>query len=226
MITRASAHSGFEDTIMNSDRSFASDIAFTGSVKAFQARKGSRKSYARMEENGSWTTTITPELAAFIAAQTSVFLATANGEGQPYIQHRGGPPGFLRVLDERTIAFVDYTGNRQYITAGNLLENPKAYLFLIDYAHRRRIKIWGTARVVEGDNSLIEELMPVDYKARPEQVIVFTVSAWDSNCPQHIPQRFEAGDIAAALAERDQRIADLEIEVSQLKILLQGPSGS
>jgi predicted pyridoxine 5'-phosphate oxidase superfamily flavin-nucleotide-binding protein len=170
-----------------------------------------------MEEGGSWRTGITPDLASFIAAQTSVFLATANSEGQPYIQHRGGPAGFLRVLDEKTIGFADFAGNRQYITLGNLAENPKAYLFLIDYAHRRRIKLWGEARAVEGDAALMARLMPEGYKARPEQVILFTVSAWDSNCPQHIPQRFEAADVAAALADRDQRIAALEAEIERLR---------
>lgn len=211
---------------MNSTGIYASDIAFTGTVKALQARKGSRRAYARMEEQGSWETTITPELAAFIAAQTSVFLATANAEGQPYIQHRGGPPGFLRVVDDRTIAFVDFTGNRQFITSGNLLDNPKAYLFLIDYARRRRIKIWGTARVVENDSDLTAKLMPADYTARPEQVMLFTVSAWDANCPQHIPQRFEATDVEAALAERDRRIEDLEKENSKLKEQLRSMGGS
>ncbi len=201
---------------MDATRPYASDVAFTPSVKAMQTRKGSRRSYERMEERGSWETRITPDLAGFIAAQTSVFLATANAEGQPYIQHRGGPPGFLRVLDDRTIGFVDFTGNRQYITQGNLAENPKAYLFLIDYAQRRRIKIWGEARVVEGDAELMAKLMPDGYKARPEQVILFSVAAWDSNCPQHIPQRFEAADVAAALAERDKRIGELEAEVERL----------
>lgn len=196
---------------------YSSDVAFTGSVKALQEKRGSRKSYARMEENGSWATVITPDLATFISAQTSVFLATANTDGQPYIQHRGGPAGFLRVLDDKTLAFVDYAGNRQYITSGNLADNPKAYLFLIDYVHRRRIKIWGTARVVEGDAELITKLMPADYKARPEQVVLFTISAWDSNCPQHIPQRFEAADVAAALALRDAKIQALEAEVRDLK---------
>ena len=202
---------------MTATMTHSSDIAFTGTVKALQQKKGSRGSYARMEENGSWATHITADLAAFIAAQTSVFLATANADGQPYIQHRGGPASFLRVLDERTIAFVDYAGNRQYITSGNLADNPKAYLFLIDYAHRRRIKIWGTARVVDGDNALTAELMPTGYKARPEQVVLFTVAAWDANCPQHIPQRFEAADVATALADRDARIQKLEAEIRALK---------
>jgi predicted pyridoxine 5'-phosphate oxidase superfamily flavin-nucleotide-binding protein len=195
---------------------YASDVAFTATVKAVQRRKGSRTAYARVEERGSWATRITPDLAAFIEAQTSAFLASANADGQPYIQHRGGPAGFLKVLDEKTIAFADFTGNRQYITQGNLADNPRAHLFLIDYAHRRRVKIWGTARVVEGDAPLNESLMPSGYKARPEQAIVFTVSAWDTNCPQHIPQRFEAADVAAALAERDRRIAALEAEVARL----------
>ena len=202
---------------MTSTRTYASDIAFTPSVKAIQGTRGSRASYARMEEAGSWKTRITPDLAAFIAAQTSVFLATANTEGQPYIQHRGGPKGFLRVLDETTIGFADFAGNRQYITAGNLADNPKAYLFLIDYAQRRRIKIWGEARVVADDAALVGKLMPEGYKARPEQAILFTFAAWDANCPQHIPQRFEAADVAAALAERDARIAALEAEVRTLR---------
>jgi uncharacterized protein len=203
--------------MMDTTGTYSSDVAFTPSVKAVQARKGSRQAYARMEERGAWQTRITPDLAEFIAAQTSAFLATANADGQPYIQHRGGPAGFLRVLDDRTIGFADFAGNRQYITQGNLADNPKAQLFLIDYAHQRRVKIWGEARVVEGDADLIAKLMPQGYKARPEHVILFTVSAWDSNCPQHIPQRFEAADVAAVLADRDQRIAALETEVKRLR---------
>jgi predicted pyridoxine 5'-phosphate oxidase superfamily flavin-nucleotide-binding protein len=199
---------------------YSSDVAFTPSVKTVQARKGSRLAYQRMEERGSWQTQITPDLAAFIEAQTSIFLATVSAEGQPYIQHRGGPAGFLRVLDDRTIGFVDFSGNRQYITQGNLADNPKAHLFLIDYTHRRRIKIWGEARVVEGDVELTAKLMPDRYKARPEQVILFTVSAWDANCSQHIPQRFEATDVAIALAERDKRIERLEAEIKRLRPLM------
>lgn len=200
-----------------SSTTYSSDVAFTSAVKAVQERKGSRKSYARMEENGSWSTTITPDLAAFVASQTSVFLATANADGQPYAQHRGGPAGFLRVLDYTTLAFVDYAGNRQYITTGNLADNPKAYLFLIDYVNRRRVKIWGTARIVEGNAELIAKLMPAGYRARPEQVVLFTLAAWDANCPQHIPQRFDAADAAAALAERDTRIEKLETELRELR---------
>jgi predicted pyridoxine 5'-phosphate oxidase superfamily flavin-nucleotide-binding protein len=195
----------------------SSDVAMTEAVKAVQTRKGSRHGYARMEQRGGWETRITPDLAAFIASLSSVFLGTASAGGQPYIQHRGGPPGFLRVLDERTIGFADFTGNRQYITQGNLSENPKAMLFLIDYAAQQRVKIWGEARVVEDDPDLVARLMPADYDARPEQAIVFTVAAWDVNCPQHIPQRVEAAQAAALLAERDRRIAALEAELAQLR---------
>jgi predicted pyridoxine 5'-phosphate oxidase superfamily flavin-nucleotide-binding protein len=187
-----------------------SDVAFTDAVKAIQTRKGSRKAYARMEEGAGWSTTITEDLAAFLEEQSSFFLATANAANQPYIQHRGGPPGFLRVIDESTLGFADFRGNRQYISLGNLVENPKVHLFLIDYAHRRRVKIWGEANVVEDDPSLLATLTPVDYEARPERAFVIHVTAWDENCPQHIPQRFEAADVARALAARDRRIAELE----------------
>jgi uncharacterized protein len=203
--------------MMDTTSAYASDVAFTSSVKRLQTRKGSRRAYGRMEASGSWQTRITPDLAGFIEGQTSIFFATANTEGQPYIQHRGGPPGFLRVLDDKTIGFADFAGNRQYITLGNLAENPKAHLFLIDYTCRQRVKIWGEARVIEGDADLTARLMPEGYKARPEQVILFTVSAWDANCPQHIPQRFEAADVAATLAERDKRIEMLEAEIKRLR---------
>lgn len=202
---------------MSATRTYTSDVAFTPAVKAIQARKGSRHGYARMEQSGGWQATISDELADFIAAQTSVFLATVNAEGQPYIQHRGGPAGFLKVLDAHTIAFVDFAGNKQYISSGNLSENPKAHLFLMDYAHRQRVKIWGEARVVEGDDALMARLMPEGYAARPEQVILFTVTAWDSNCPQHIPVRYEAADVAAALDARDARIKALEQELQTLR---------
>ncbi len=202
---------------MTDASTYASDLAFTETVKAIQTRKGSRPAYARMEQGGSWARTITAELKTEIEAQTSVFLATANADGQPYIQHRGGPAGFLQVLDEHTFGFADFAGNRQYISQGNLEQNPKAQLFLIDYANRRRIKVWGTARVVEGDAALTRRLMPAGYRARAEQAMLFTVTAWDVNCPQHIPQRFEAADVEAALQSRDRRIAALEAEVARLR---------
>lgn len=205
---------------MSSHPTYPSDVAFTPSVKAIQTRRGSRGSYERMEKKGGWQTKITTDLERFIEAQTSIFLATVNAEGQPYIQHRGGPAGFMRVLDDRTIGFVDFAGNRQYITLGNLADNPKAHLFLIDYAQRRRVKIWGEARIVENDAGLVERLMPAGYTARPEQAILFTISAWDANCPQHIPQRFEAENVATAIAGRDERIARLEAEIEGMRQIL------
>ena len=202
---------------MSDTQTYSSDVAFTPAVKAIQARKGSREGYARVEDNGGWRTEIDDKLAGFLADTDSFYLATATADGQPYIQHRGGPKGFIKVLDKTTIAFADYAGNRQYLTQGNLSENPKAHIFIMDYAHRRRVKIWGEARVVEDDPALTQALMPKGYRARPEQVILFKIAAWDTNCPQHIPQKFDAADVAAALAQRDARVAELEAELAKLK---------
>ena len=202
---------------MDSRFTYPSDVAFTPSVKDIQARKGSRNHYSQLEEGAGWHTLITAELTQFIEAQTSFFLATSNAAGQPYIQHRGGPPGFLKVLGEQTLAFADFAGNRQYITLGNLADNAKFHLFLIDYAQQKRIKIWGEARVIDDDAELLARLKPPGYRARAERVIELHVVAWDANCPQHIPQRFEAADVKAALAEREQRILALEAELARLK---------
>jgi uncharacterized protein len=202
---------------MSDTQVYSSDIAFTPAVKTIQARKGSRDAYAHVEESGGWRTEIDDKLKGFLAATDSFYLATATANGQPYIQHRGGPKGFIKLLDKNTIAFADYSGNRQYITQGNLSENPKAHIFVMDYAHRRRVKIWGEARVVDDDPALTQSLMPKGYKARPEQVILFKIAAWDTNCPQHIPQKFDAADVAAALVQRDARIAELEAELAALK---------
>jgi predicted pyridoxine 5'-phosphate oxidase superfamily flavin-nucleotide-binding protein len=196
---------------------YSSDVAFTPAVKAIQARKGSREAYASQEARGGWRTEIDENLAAFLSQTNSFYLATATADGQPYIQHRGGPKGFVKILDKNTIAFADYAGNRQYITQGNLSENAKAYIFVMDYAHRRRVKIWGEARMVDDDPALIDALMPKGYRARPEQALVFKIAAWDTNCPQHIPQKFDAADVAAALAARDERIAELEAELAAAK---------
>jgi uncharacterized protein len=196
---------------------YTSDIAFTDSVKAQQTRMGSRRAYAHMEESSGWQTHITPELAEFIAARNSMYLATANAAGQPYIQHRGGPPGFLRVLDEHTFGFADFAGNKQYITLGNIQENAKAHVFLMDYAHRRRIKIWGELSAVEDDAELKARMKPEGYKARVERVMLIKVNAWDVNCPQHIPQKIDAEDVRKAIESRDARIAELEAEVERLR---------
>jgi uncharacterized protein len=198
-------------------RRYASDVAFTPAVKAIQVEKGSRAAYARMEWGSGWETTVTPELEAFLADLDMFYLGTANAQGHPYIQYRGGPPGFLKALDERTLAFADFGGNNQYITLGNLSENPKAFLFLMDYAKRRRIKVWGTARVVEGDQELIETLRDPGYPGKVERAIVFEVQAWDSNCPKHIRRRFPEAAVSTLVGELRDRIKELESEVAELK---------
>jgi predicted pyridoxine 5'-phosphate oxidase superfamily flavin-nucleotide-binding protein len=209
---------------MDKTKGYPSDVAFTEVVKAQQTRMGSRRAYAHMEEGSGWQTRITPELEEFVAARDSFYLATTNAAGQPYIQHRGGPRGFLRVLDEQTLGFGDYAGNKQYITLGNIQENPRAHVFLMDYAHRRRIKIWGELTAVEGDADLNARLKPEGYKARVERVLLIKVAAWDVNCPQHIPVKIDASDVAAAIDKRDARIAELEAEVRKLRAAGASPS--
>jgi predicted pyridoxine 5'-phosphate oxidase superfamily flavin-nucleotide-binding protein len=198
-------------------RDVPSDIAFTPAVKAIQERKGSRQSYARMERGHGWETTVTPDLAAFLADLDMFYLGTATADGQPYIQHRGGPPGFLKVIDDHTLGFADFGGNRQYVTLGNLSENPKAFLFLMDYANRRRVKVWGTARVVEGDAKLQERLRDPAYPGAVERAILFSVEAWDVNCPQHIHPRFSQREVAPVIKGLQARIAELESEVERLQ---------
>jgi predicted pyridoxine 5'-phosphate oxidase superfamily flavin-nucleotide-binding protein len=194
-----------------------SDIAFTPAVRAAQTRRGSGEIYASREASGGFRTEITPDLVEFLGTVDTAYLATANAEGQPYAQHRGGPKGFIRVVGERTLGFADFKGNRQYITTGNLTENSKAFLFLMDYAHRRRIKIWGRARVTE-DPQVIDELMPKKgYRARPEQAILFDVEAWDVNCRQHIPQKIDAEVVARAIESLQERIVALEQENAELR---------
>ncbi len=194
-----------------------SDIAFTPAVKRVQERKGSRKGYAKMEEKGGWRDTITEDLARFIDRRDSFYLGTASADGQPYIQHRGGKPGFLKVLDERTLAFADFKGNRQYITTGNLAENDKAYIFLMDYPNHRRIKIWGRARVIDDDAEILARLADPDYEGVPEQAVVFEVAAWDVNCPQHITPRFTEQEVAEIVAPLKRRIIDLEARLRTVK---------
>jgi len=168
-----------------------------------------------MEEKGGFRDTVDEYLAGFIAARDSFYLATASADGQPYLQHRGGKKGFLKVIDDKTLAFADFKGNKQYISAGNLSENPKAYIFLMDYANRRRIKIWGEAKVVEDAPDLVKKLFDNDYQAVPERAIVFTISAWDVNCPQHIPRKFDEAEIEEILKPFQERIAELEAELSR-----------
>jgi uncharacterized protein len=196
---------------------FPSDIAFTSAVKAIQSQKGSRGSYARMEQEGGWQTTVTPELAEFLAGLDMFYLGTANAAGQPYIQYRGGQPGFLQVIDERTLGFADFGGNRQYISLGNLSENPQAFLFLIDYVNRRRIKLWGTARVVEDDRELVARLATPRSRTAAERAIVFTIAAWDVNCQQHIHQRLSRELVMQITDGQERRIADLEKRIRELE---------
>ncbi len=200
-----------------------SDIAFTQSVKAIQEQMGSRKQYERMEERGGWQNVITQDFADFIAERDSLYLATASAEGRPYIQHRGGPKGFLKVLDDRTLAFADFTGNRQYISLGNLAENNHAFIFLMDYATQTRIKVWGTAEVITDDPDLLTQLTDSQYKGKPERIIRFHVEAWDANCRQHIPLKYSQEDVESILQPLKERLTALEAENETLKRQLPMP---
>lgn len=201
-----------------------SDVAFTPSVKAEQAKRGSRDGYARRVEKRDWSDVVTPELAQFIAERDSFYLSTANADGQPYIQHRGGPAGFLKVLDDKRLAFADFAGNKQYVTLGNLADNPRAFIFLMDYANQRRIKIWGRAAAVKDDPNLLARLADAGYASTPERVIVFTVDAWDANYPQHIQRQFTKTDLELPLRKLHERLAALEAENAELKAHLTGRS--
>ncbi|MEM9735241.1 MAG: pyridoxamine 5'-phosphate oxidase family protein [Pseudomonadota bacterium] len=194
-----------------------SDIAFTPSVKAEQERRGSREIYEKQIAKKDWRNTVDEDLAAFLAERDSFYLATVNAEGQPYIQHRGGPRGFLKPVGERRLAFADFAGNRQYISLGNLVDNPKVALFLMDYANSHRIKIWGSARIVEDDPALMAQLSDPSYRGRVERAFVIDLEAWDVNCPQHIPELFSAEVVRAASAKLGQRIAALEAENAELR---------
>ena len=197
--------------------SSSSDVAFSPAVKAVQEARGSRGAYARVERQGGFSTEVDEDLAAFLEEIDTAFLATASADGQPYVQHRGGPKGFIRAVDEHTLGFVDFAGNRQYVSTGNLSENDRVCLFLIDYAHRRRVKVWGTAKVVPATDALVRQLGDAQYRARPEQVVLITVSAWDVNCPQHIPQKLDAAAVAEAVGALKARISDLEEENRRLR---------
>ena len=182
-----------------------SDVAFTPAVKAVQEEMGSRRGYAAMEQKGGWSDRVSGDLEGFLAERDSFYFATASAEGRPYIQHRGGPKGFLRVLDDKTLAFADYSGNKQYISVGNLSENDQAFLFLMDYPNRKRVKIWGRAEIVVGDPELLARLEDPEYGARLERALVFHIEAWDVNCPQHIQPRYTVEEITAL---RDRHLAE------------------
>lgn len=193
-----------------------SDIFFSPAVKAVQAARGSRESYAKMAARGAFRTEINDDLIERLAAADSFYLATASADGQPYIQHRGGPPGFIRVLDKHRIAFADYRGNRQYISTGNLSENDRAQMFVMDYVNQRRVKIWGRATTTQ-DPAIITQLMPEGYRAQGEQAIVFTIDVWDLNCHQHIPIKLPLAEVAPVVADLRARVAELETELARLR---------
>ena len=195
----------------------SSDIAFTPAVKAAQASRGSRAAYARMEARGGFRTGVTPELVAFLALVDTAFLGTASAAGQPYVQHRGGPKGFIRKVDATTVGFIDFAGNRQYVSTGNLSENPRAFLFLMDYATRRRMKLWGTAALVDAADPRAAGLQPDGYDAEPEQALLFTISAWDVNCPQHIPQKVDAQEVAATIRGLQEKLERCELDNGALR---------
>ena len=195
---------------------YPSDIAFTPTVKSAQQKRGSREAYARVEQRGGWQTEITPELSDFIAERDSFYFGTATADGQPYIQHRGGSKGFLKMLDDRTLAFADFAGNAQYISVGNLDENDKAFIFLMDYSNRRRVKVWGTASYVEHNKQLLADLVDDEYGGRVERAILFRVRTWDINCPQHIKMRFSERELASVVADYERRIRELEAELQRL----------
>ncbi len=196
---------------------YVSDIAFSPQVKTEQEKRGSRAGYARMESGKGWRAEVTDDLAVFLSEQDSFYLASANADGQPYIQHRGGRPGFLKVLDATHLAFADFAGNKQYISVGNFADNPKACIFLMDYKNKRRVKIWGEVAVIEDDPALMSKLVDPDYDATPERAFVFEVKAWDTNCPQHITQRWSEDEVAPLVEAMKERIQELEEELERLR---------
>ncbi len=189
------------------------DVLFSPAVKAEQTRLGSRAQF----EGREWQSEITDELRRFLSMVDTFFFATASADGRPYVQHRGGPPGFLKTIGTHTLAFADFAGNRQYITLGHLKENDRAHMFVPHFATQQRVKLWGRARVVEGDLELMERLVDPAYKAKPQRAIAFTVEAWDINCRQHIVPRYTEAEIAPAIDQLARRIKELEEEVARLK---------
>ncbi len=189
------------------------DVLFSPAVKAEQARLGSRTSF----ESREWQTEVTDNLRQFLDAIDTFFLATASADGRPYVQHRGGPAGFLKPIGPTTLAFADFAGNRQYITLGHLKENDRAHIFIPHFATQQRLKLWGRARAVEGDIALMERLVDPAYTARPQRAIVFEIEAWDIICRQHITARYSEAEMAPAVNKLVARIKELEDEVARLK---------
>ena len=192
------------------------ELTFTDTVRRFQEQSGSRTSYARLEEGPTTNAVLGPREAAFIAARESLFMATVSQTGWPYVQHRGGPAGFVRVLDATTIGFADFRGNRQYISVGNLTEDDRVALIFVDHATRQRLKLLGRARrIAATDTALLARLEVADYRARVERGIVIAVEAFDWNCPQHIPLLYSAAETEGLVAPLHARIAELEARLAE-----------
>ncbi|VXD24471.1 pyridoxamine 5'-phosphate oxidase family protein [Planktothrix paucivesiculata] len=186
------------------------EIAFTPEVEAAQELRGSRQTYQRYIANGDANDTITPKIQDLIDQLDGFYLGTVGSNGYPYIQFRGGKPGFLKVMNEKTLGFADFSGNVQYISVGNLSGNNKAFLFLMDYRHRQRIKIWGKAEYIEGDPVLIAQLKMPNDPSEIERAIIFHVEAISENCPQHIPIRYSEAEVEAMITPLQTRIVELE----------------
>lgn len=202
------------------------EIATTPSVKAAQEANHSRAAYARMEAGEVVHDRLTAAEAAFIAARDSFYMASVSETGWPYLQHRGGPPGFLKVLDEQTLGFADFRGNRQYLSLGNLAVDDRVALFLMDYAGRRRLKILGhaTAHDLATDAELAGRLALPGYRAVPERAFLIRVEGFDWNCPQHITPRFTEAEVKGAVTALRERIDELEAENRDLRQRLRPPS--
>ncbi|PBJ10164.1 pyridoxamine 5'-phosphate oxidase family protein [Flavobacterium sp. ACN6] len=197
------------------------ELAFSDAIKEIQEKKGSRTSYARMEKM-SYTDGLTDQEMAFIESQDSFYMASYGENEYPYIQHRGGPQGFVKIIDANIIGIVDFVGNRQYISVGNISKNPRVAIIMVSYPQRARLKIYAEAEIltVEGNADLYEKLKPEEYKFKPEQMMIFKIKAYDWNCPQHITPRYTIAEIKEVFDLQKKHIADLEQQIKDLEALL------
>lgn len=193
-------------------------LAFSDAAKALQQEYGSRHIYEQVEKNNV-VDGLTENEKLFVAHQDHFYMASIGENGYPYIQHRGGPQGFIHVLDNHTLAFVDFSGNKQYISAGNIETNPHVALVMVSYPHRARLKLYAKARIVKVDEQpvLFKQIDPATYKHRPERIIILDIQAYDWNCPQHITPRYTTEEIEQAFAPQRRHITELEVENQKLK---------
>jgi predicted pyridoxine 5'-phosphate oxidase superfamily flavin-nucleotide-binding protein len=195
------------------------DIAFTGAVKAVQEQYRSRPQNERLQQAGAPHDALGDAEAAFIAERDSFYMATVSETGWPYVQHRGGPPGFLKVLGPKQLAFADFRGNTQLISAGNAAGNDRVSLILMDYRHRQRLKLLGRIRFEDASSEnaeIVKAVQPADYRARVERLGMIEVEAFDWNCPQHITPRFTEAEVRSAVQPLRERIAELEAKLASL----------